>query len=386
MAWSVVRLWIGAQLLAAAMVALTDAHAAMPLHIACRSCGSQFTVPDRVAGHTVRCLKCMAAIAVSAAPSGRLAPLPVAEPLTEESRGAASAWLTVLLCTGMGVAFFLVVALLVVMLNKPPADTVGAVPRPEPFPPPENLESPRPAPPEVKPPEPKPSPPSPDRVARLAAIEAEEEGAVAALRQRVELHKTTLQKLSKAEDSLFPKSSAPLKPAPAAKLKARTDSFIRDQAAALRLIVTDLAALTRKREEFLQAKRKLLFETPQDGDPRLEPYGNLILTPDEIKDLVQREAGGNTPRAAALAHVQSAAVAELLKGTFYAGTFQHPDDPELAVIGYRTGTYRGRTEQPVHVYVIRLRGAWSVLELPGRSSFVLVGPPPNEYKRIEGSP
>ncbi|GEM_PF-4723536 len=357
----------------------------MSLAITCPSCGSQFKAPDRVAGRSVRCLKCKGSIAVPAAQPAFAAvappapaPLHVVDPVSFDAGPQSAAWLPALLFTGMGVAFFLVIALLVIVLNRqapgPIADTGNGRPPPAPA----KIEPVIPAPIE---PAPEVKPPLPDRAERLAAIEAQEKETLAALQKQADKHKQALQKLRKDEDALFPKNK--LNAAQTAKLRAKADLFAKDQAAVVRPAIKDAMALARKREEFLQTKRKLLYDHPEAGDDKIDEYNSMLLTPDEIKDLSKRESTTATPRAAALPYVQSDDIKAVLKGTFYAGTFQDPDDADVAAIVYRVGAYREKSDMQVHVFLYRWRGAWSVLELPGRANTVYIGQPPSAFKRTD---
>jgi hypothetical protein len=171
-----------------------------------------------------------------------------------------------------------------------------------------------------------------------------------------------------------------------AKLKARTDAFNKEQAAVVRPAIKDAMAVHRQREEFLQRKRKLLFDHPEAGDVKLEEFKGMLLSADEIDDLRKREAAAGTPRAAALPYVQKDEIKEVLKGTYYAGTYQDPSADDVAAIVYRVGTYREKSDLQVHVYLFRQHGIWQVLELLGRANTVYPGMPPSEYKRTDTAP
>ena len=240
-------------------------------------------------------------------------------------------------------------------------------------------------PPQELKPQPAIKPALPDRAERLAAIEADERESLAALQAQADKHKPALQKLGKDEVALFPKN-VKMNAAQIAKLKARTDAFNKEQAAVVRPAIKDAVAVHRQREEFLQRKRKLLFDHPEAGDVKLEEFNGMLLTADEINDLKKREATAATPRAAALPYVQGEEIKAVLKGTFFAGVYQDPAADDVAAIVYRVGTYREKSDLQIHVYLHRLRGVWSVLELPGRANTVYLGTPPSEYKRTDSSP
>src|SRR5262249_45757187 len=138
-------------------------------------------------------------------------------------------------------------------------------------------------------------------------------------------------------------------PGPLAKLNARYNVFLKDQATAVKPCVKDVLALQRQREELLQAKRKIMFDQPASDDPKLEDYGGLLLTPDEIKDQGPRALNASSPRAAAGQHLQAAEKAGTFQGASYAGTHQDPGDPDFAAVSYRTASYRGKSDVPVHV-------------------------------------
>jgi len=367
----------------------------MSLLVHCPNCSSQFKAPKRLAGRAVRCLKCNRTIDV---PSGRAtaAPSPPgesppeslpAESISAETVARPDAWLMALLVTGIGVAFFLAVAVVVILVNKQIAGTIAGGSQKTTLP--SEFTSPtEPAPierpvQEVKPP-PENKVPPPNRAERLAAIEAEESEILAALQTQADKHKQPLQKLGEDELALFPKN-VKMNAGQIAKLKARTDAFTKEQAAVLRQAVKDAAAVERKREEFLQRKRKLLFEHPESGDVKLQEHNGMLLTADEIAELKKREATAATPRDAALPYVQKDEVKAVLKGTYYAGTFQDPAIDDVAAIVYRVGAYRDKSDMQVHAYLFRQHGVWQVLELPGRANTVYIGTPPSEYKRTDSA-
>src|SRR4029453_17613642 len=99
----------------------------MSLLIDCPNCRSQFKAPDRVAGRSVRCLKCntnidvpsVQAVPPPAVPSPFVPP-PAASPdsISAELVPDANAWLAALLVTGIGVAFFLAIAVVVILVNR----------------------------------------------------------------------------------------------------------------------------------------------------------------------------------------------------------------------------------------------------------------------------
>lgn len=358
----------------------------MSVQVACTSCGSRFRAPDRAAGKSVFCLKCHTRIAVPAPPEAEPLLLEVAEATPIEIADDSAdqrpyTLLTALLIIGAGVAFLLVIVLLVVVINRQPqlanAGQFNNVALPNEI---------DPANPQVALPiEHEPKPPTaaqqPERAERLAQIESREQILLPPLQMQLEKHKQTLERLSKEEIALFPKGK--IGPGPLAKLTARYNVFLKDQAAAVKLCVKDALALERQREELLQAKRKIMFDYPASDDPKLEDYGGLLLTPEEIKDQGPRALNASSPRAAAGQHVQAAEKAGTFKGASYAGTHQDPDDADFAAVSFRAASYRGKPDVPVHVFVYRWRGAWSVLELPGRTNSVLVGPPPADFKRTD---
>src|SRR5262245_37548191 len=113
----------------------------MSLVIDCPNCSSQFKAPDRVAGRSVRCLKCNTSIDVPslqtapppAAPSP-FVPLPAASPdsISAELVPDATTWLKALLVTGIGVAFFLAIAVVVILVNRQAAGVVAGALQPSP--------------------------------------------------------------------------------------------------------------------------------------------------------------------------------------------------------------------------------------------------------------
>src|SRR2546421_172769 len=147
----------------------------MSLSITCTSCGARFKAPVRAAGRTVICLKCRTRIVVPELPEAEpmlLEPAPpeTAGPTVEQRRYAL---LTALLIAGAGVAFLLVITLLILVLHRQSATPfANAVPLNNPG----DLEAADPAnpmPAEPRDPELKPQPPPPsDRANRLAEIEA----------------------------------------------------------------------------------------------------------------------------------------------------------------------------------------------------------------------
>ncbi|MCI0681572.1 MAG: hypothetical protein L0Y71_05680 [Gemmataceae bacterium] len=369
----------------------------MSLLIGCPACGALFKGPELLAGRTVRCLKCntsmvvpAGAAPVEAAPLPKPSPLPVADPLPipgEPVPGeSATAGLTALLAAGLGVAFVLVIAVLVVFLNPsapipiahlsqqegaPIAQTEEPTPSPPKPPPPKPPVEPAPAEPEAP-----PEPPPFNRAEQLAELEAKEKEVLAPLEKRHATNQATLQRLHTVEDDLFKKKLVP-------KVGARYGAFLRDLAAAVRQINKDTLSLVRKREELLQAKRKLIYDHPQPDDPALELYGSLLLTREEIGDLGKRTISSGSPRAAAQGHIVAAVSAGTIATPLYKETLMDPDDPDLAAVSYGVASYRGKkaADTPVHIFVHRWRGAWAVLELPGRASSVLIGPAPSNYRR-----
>src|SRR5439155_23008880 len=166
--------------------------------------------------------------------------------------------------------------------------------------------------------EPEPKPPAADRAGRLAEVESREQMVLSPLAAALDKHQHALERLSKEELAVFPKGK--LGGGALAKQTARYNTFLKDQAAALRPCIKDALALARQREEFLQAKRKIMVDQPAAGDPPLEDYAGLLLTPDEIKDQGPRVLNAGSPRAAAQQHVQAAEKPGTLIGAAYAGT------------------------------------------------------------------
>jgi hypothetical protein len=360
----------------------------MSVHVVCTSCGSRFKAPDRAAGKSVFCLKCHTRIAVPAPPeaepllletAAEAIPLEVADDSADQRPYTL---LTAFLIIGAGVAFLLVIVLLVVVINRQPAAIAHAgqfnnVAIPNDF---------DPANPQFAAPiEHEPKPPlaaqQPERAERLAQLESRAQALLPPLQMQLEKHKQTLERLSKEEIAVFPKGK--IGPGLLAKLNARYNVFLKDQTAAVKPCVKDVLAFQRQREEFLQAKRKIMFDQPASDDPKFEDYGGLLLTPDEIKDQGPRALNASSPRAAAGQHLQAAEKAGTFQGASYAGTHQDPGDADFAAVSFRAASYRGKSDVPVHVFVYRWRGAWSVLELPGRANSVLVGPPPADFKRTD---
>ena len=77
----------------------------------------------------------------------------------------------------------------------------------------------------------------------------------------------------------------------------------------------------------------------------------------------------------------AAAAAVTVATPLYKETLYDPDDADVAVVNYSVASYRGKkgADTQVHIFVHRARGAWAVLELPGRMNSVLIGPAPLEY-------
>jgi hypothetical protein len=310
-------------------------------------------------------------------------PLPVAEvlPMTAEAGPAApiaaeqfpeersTAWLTGLLLAGSAAAFLLVVTLLVIVLHR-------ATPRVHVENAPENHEqgSNGSSKPVESEPEPKPAEEFP-RGERLAELEAKEQEALAPLERQNTSNAEMLQRLRKDEDDLFKKTKFP------GKATARYANYLKDLAAAVRQINKDTLALERRRAEFVQAKRKLIYDHPRPDDPKLEMYGTLLLTPEEIGDLGKRAISFDSPRSAAQEHIVAAAAAGTVATPVYKETLYDPDDADVAVVNYSVASYRGKkaADTQVHIFVHRARGAWAVLELPGRMNSALIGPAPAEY-------
>jgi len=366
----------------------------MSLLIGCPACGARFKAPTRLVGRTVRCLKCMASIVVSADAAAAepttvepplSSPLPVAEvlpmtaapipagPIAAEAfpEERSTAWLTGLLLAGCALAFLLVVTLLVIVLNR-------ATPRVHVESAPENHEqgsngSIKPVGPQEA--ETKPAPEEFPRGERLAELEAKEQEALAPLERQNASNAEMLQRKRKEEDELFKKTKFP------GKATAQYANYLKDLAAAVRQINKDTLALERRRAEFVQAKRKLIYDHPRPDDPKLEMYGSLLLTPEEIGDLGKRSINFGSPRAAAQEHIGAASTAGIVATPAYKETLYDPDDADVAVVSYSVASYRGKkaAETQVHIFVHRSKGAWSVLELPGRMNSVLIGPAPSEY-------
>jgi hypothetical protein len=370
----------------------------MAVLISCPSCGTQFKAPERAVGHSVKCLKCGTRIAV----------LPTATPLVQANRteitppqsldsahatmaaepNPPTALLTALLITGSAFAFLLLVVVLVLILVKngmgPIAERRQQDPPPEPSP--ENVApAPMNVPDATVDPLPKtlkqelPNPPPlamANRAERLAQLESDEKAALEMLSEKQAFHKNVLQKLRKEEDDLYKKSKFT-----PPKITARIPMFLKEQNAAVRQANKDTLALLRKREEFLQAKRKLIIENPLPGDPKLSEYAGLILTEDEISDLGKQALSAGSPRAAAQPHLASATGA--VTTPTYNGAYQDPADADVVAVAYKVAAYRGKVGQDMqaHVFVYHWRGAWVVLDLPGRPNSILPGPPPSDYKR-----
>jgi len=355
----------------------------MSLLIGCPACGAQFKAPERLAGRTVRCLKCNASIVVSPNPipadppapaPPAPAPLPFAEPLPIPAERSA-AGLTALLLTGLGLAFLLVVAVLVILLNR----TVSPVlveNAPENHSTEEKTNNGPLNPAET---EQKPAPAELTYAERLTELEAQEQDALAPLEKQHAVNKEIMQRLRKEEDEIFKKSKFP------GKAAARYATLLKDSAFAVRQINKDSLALLRKREEFIQAKRKLLVDHPQPpaDAPKFELYGSLLLTAEEIADLGKRTISFGSPRAAAQEHIVAGAAAGAVATPVYKETLFDPEDADLAAVAYTVASYRGKkvADTPVLIFVHRWRGAWGVLELPGRVNSILIGPPPTDYKR-----
>jgi hypothetical protein len=366
----------------------------MSLLIECPSCGSRFKAPDVAAGRTVKCLACRSPIAVPVLPppvgptevskesKNHVAAREAAVAQPEPIHAARSALLMPLLLVGAVVAFLLVVVLFFVAVGIPRSPHVAFEPTAHDPAHEENNDADPPAP---SPREAEKPPPAPraNRAERLAELEAEEKTVLALFEQQHDKSKQAIQRLRKEEDSLFPKTK--LKAALPAQLPVRYAMFIKEMAAVVRQVNKNTLTLQREREQYVQARRKILIEQPEPGDPKLEAYGSLLLTEDEIRDLGKQSLTFGSPRAAAQRHIGAAEAADTVTRPLYAGTYQDPEDADVAAVSYRVAGYRGKTgaDIQVHVFVHRARGAWSVLELPGRPNSVLFGPPPAEYKRTD---
>src|SRR5262249_32147658 len=159
-----------------------------------------------IAGRSVRCLKCMTAIVVPSAPSAPVsaappAPaLPIADPGSSEVGLRPTSWLTALLLTGIGVASFLVVALLVIVFTRQTPASIVETPQgtPDPGNPGSVTYEPVAPAPDAKP-QLQVKLPLADRAERLAAIEAEEKETLDALQKQADKHQSALQKLRKDE-------------------------------------------------------------------------------------------------------------------------------------------------------------------------------------------
>src|SRR5262245_61043694 len=198
----------------------------MSVQVVCTSCGSRFKAPDRARGKSVFCLKCHTRIAVPAPREAEpivLEPIPeamVLEVADESAEQRPYTLLTALLIIGAGVAFLLVIVLLVVVINRQPAAIANAGQI-------NNVAIPNeidPANPQVALPiENEPKPPTgaqqTERAERLAQLESREQALLPPLEMQLEKHKQTLERLSKEEIALFPKGK--IGPGPLAKLNAR---------------------------------------------------------------------------------------------------------------------------------------------------------------------
>ncbi len=373
----------------------------MAIHISCPSCGTHFKAPERAVGHRVKCLKCQTRIPVlpTATPlvcvnSAEAPPTPSAdsaEPGLILERDRPTAVLTALLITGSALAFLLTVVVLVLVLVKngvgpateqranepvlaaPVAESVSSGSGTTA----ESVVIPPPKPTKAEPPE--ATPPLPDRGVRLARLESEEKAALEPFLEQQEKHKKTFERLRKEEEDLYKKTKFT-----PPKVAARIPGFLKELNRAVRQANKDTLALIRKREEFLQAKRRLILDNPLPDDPKLSEYAGLVLTDEEISDLGKQAVSGGSPRAAAQQHLAGAA--GIVTAPAYNGVYQDPADADLMAVAYRVAAYRGKTgaDLQAHVFIYRWRGAWAVLEVPGRANGILPGPPPADYKRKDG--
>ncbi|MCS7047146.1 MAG: hypothetical protein NZO58_12380, partial [Gemmataceae bacterium] len=280
----------------------------------------------------------------------------------------------------------LIVLSVVVATRQAPADQVA---QPTPWEPPSVAAlPPRPepaVPPPVLPePVPEPEPPPPtnqQRETRLTELREREQKELAPWLAKLEKHKQALAALSAKEDALFPKGTK-FNKKQLATFASRLAKFAKEQELIVVPIARDVARLARAQEEHLQARRRILRDHPEPGEPQWELVGELLLTPEEALDLEQRRLRFATPRAAATDYLKSEAAAALVQGPFYLGTLQDPADPALVAVAYRTQSYRGQTavEIPVYLFLHQWRGVWTVVDLPGRAAAVLPGAPPGTYQ------
>jgi hypothetical protein len=349
----------------------------MSILATCATCQSQFKAPDHVAGRRTRCPRCGTPIdlppasapppaAPPAPPKSRLPP-PSLEQRHEPDDGT-HPWLLAAAAAGISLVIVLgmVLAAKLMFRASPPLEMAQAAHASDSDPPEETKA-------DVPGAETKKT-----RAERLAEHDMLEKETLAELQQQVDRHKPALERLRKEEDDLFRKP----KFAPA-KVNARTGAYLKDLSSALPPIQEDLVRLARKRDELAQARRKILFEQPEPDDAKLEDYVGLYLTPEEIADLGKLALSSGAPRPVAQRYLQQAEAAGAVARPIFAGLFNHESDKDLTAVTFHLAAYRGKAEKDTtaHVLLHRLRGAWSVLELPGRNFSVILGMPPAKYKR-----
>jgi hypothetical protein len=352
----------------------------MSILVTCTSCQAKLKAPEHGVGRRIKCLQCGKSLVVPAPPPAvkdrPRAPILLDDDSAPTDRtwvfaaGAAGACLVLVLGAVLAIKLIFTEPTVV----PPPPHGAGPPPAEEKTP---SVE------PEAKPPEPEPkSPPNKLRAEQMAEIDARFKADLAAVDEKLAKHKTTLERLRKAEDALFrtPKANQPLlKGAPPYK------NFIKDLAELMPGIVKDLVAGERLRDLIDQARRKVIFEHPQPGDPKYEDYVGLYLTQSEIQDLGASGLSGGSPRTPATRHVEAAQKYGTLKVPRFASVHPAPDDKDIAAAAFNVDVYLGKTGANIqaHVYVHRIRGAWNVVEFPGRNTSVIHGPPPAEWRRVD---
>jgi hypothetical protein len=351
----------------------------MSILATCSACQARFKAPDHIAGRRTRCPRCGNPLHLPSPapppPAREPRPRPVAPPQWPTVDGAPQGRLSGVAAPALALVVLIGLVVAAALLLSSGNANVPLEVVHEPVP-----EEPPPAPPPEAPRQPTKEE---LRAELLAELDVQEKEGLAPLRQQVDNHKQTLERLRKEENDLFGKAKAA---AFAVKPPPRYQTYLKDLAAVMPGIHRDIAALARKREEFVQRRRKIAFEHPLPGDPKLEDYLGLYLTTEEISDLGKLAISAGSPRNVAQRHVQSAEGAGTVARPMYHGTFVHPDDKELAAVAYKVTAYRAvksGQELSVHIPLHRLRGAWLVLELPERNFSVLPGPPPPHYLRSD---